>query len=284
MNVADEILELLESSGAPLSGEEMARQLGVSRNAVWKAVQRLREDGYQIEAATNRGYQLVSADNALTPQSVRRLLEGPAQSCAIEVRDSVTSTNTVLKGIAEQGGAEGMALIAQQQTQGKGRLGRSWNVPRGETVAMSVLFHDVKEDMLPLLPLVFGLAAAKGLSGLTGQKALIKWPNDVVMGGKKLAALVKGCSTCTGPNVTMPSSTLFKASGSASSSSRKVTNPALSSLIGLPLIEPETSSIKMQGQRGSGLLAKSLVANVICSLIRNPFLENYRGPVSYRLQ
>ena len=62
----------------PLSGEEMARQLGVSRNAVWKAVQRLREDGYQIEAATNRGYQLVSADNALTPQSVRRLLEGPA--------------------------------------------------------------------------------------------------------------------------------------------------------------------------------------------------------------
>ena len=75
MNVADEILELLESSGAPLSGEEMARQLGVSRNAVWKAVQRLREDGYQIEAATNRGYQLVSADNALTPQSVRRLQE-----------------------------------------------------------------------------------------------------------------------------------------------------------------------------------------------------------------
>ena len=99
------------------------------------------------------------------------------------------------------------------------------------------------------------------------------WANR--MGGKKLAALVKGCSTCTGPNVTMPSSTLFKASESASSSSRKVTNPALSSLMGLPFIEPETSSSKMQGQRGSGLLAKSLVANVICSLIRNPFLENY---------
>ena len=141
MNVADEILELLESSGAPLSGEEMARQLGVSRNAVWKAVQRLREDGYQIEAATNRGYQLVSADNALTPQSVRRLLEGPAQSCAIEVRDSVTSTNTVLKGIAEQGGAEGMALIAQQQTQGKGRLGRSFLSPKGTGLYLSVLLR-----------------------------------------------------------------------------------------------------------------------------------------------
>ena len=191
MNVADEILELLESSGAPLSGEEMARQLGVSRNAVWKAVQRLREDGYQIEAATNRGYQLVSADNALTPQSVRRLLEGPAQSCAIEVRDSVTSTNTVLKSIAEQGGAEGMALIAQQQTQGKGRLGRSFLSPKGTGLYLSVLLRPrfPAEEALSITTAA-AVAVAEAIDQLTGQQAKIKWVNDVYLRGRKVCGIL----------------------------------------------------------------------------------------------
>ena len=191
MNVADEILELLESSGAPLSGEEMARQLGVSRNAVWKAVQRLREDGYQIEAATNRGYQLVSADNALTPQSVRRLLEGPAQSCAIEVRDSVTSTNTVLKSIAEQGGAEGMALIAQQQTQGKGRLGRSFLSPKGTGLYLSVLLRPrfPAEEALSITTAA-AVAVAETIDQLTGQQAKIKWVNDVYLRGRKVCGIL----------------------------------------------------------------------------------------------
>ncbi len=113
--------------------------------------------------------------------------------------DRLGSTNDYLK---EHGPnlPDGTVAATAEQYEGKGRLGRSWNVPRGETVAMSVLFHDVKEDMLPLLPLVFGLAAAKGLSGLTGQKALIKWPNDVVMGGKKLAGIL--CESVIGPHRT----------------------------------------------------------------------------------
>ena len=141
MNGTDQILELLEEAEGPLSGEEMAQRLGISRNSVWKAVQRLREDGYEIEAATNRGYRLVSSDSALTPQGVRRLLAGPARGCAIDVRDTVTSTNTVLKAIAEQGGAEGMALIAQQQTQGKGRLGRTFLSPKGTGLYISILLR-----------------------------------------------------------------------------------------------------------------------------------------------
>ena len=94
MNGTEQILELLEEAEGPLSGEEVAQRLGISRNSVWKAVQRLREDGYEIEAATNRGYRLVSSESALTPQGVRRLLTGPARGCAIDVRDTVTSTNT----------------------------------------------------------------------------------------------------------------------------------------------------------------------------------------------
>lgn len=141
MSAAEEILELLENAGGPVSGEEIAGKLGVSRNTVWKAVNRLKEQGYEIQAATNRGYCLISHRNALTPQSVRRLLEGSARRCAIDVRDSVTSTNTVVKGLAEQGGAEGMVLIAHQQTQGKGRLGRSFYSPKGTGLYLSVLLR-----------------------------------------------------------------------------------------------------------------------------------------------
>ncbi len=141
MSVADKVLELLENANHPFSGEEMAQQLGVTRNSVWKAVEKLKEDGYEIEAATNRGYRLVSEKNVLTPQGVRRLLTGPARRCAIDVQDSVTSTNTLLKQIAEHGGAEGMALIAHQQTQGKGRLGRAFFSPKGTGLYLSVLLR-----------------------------------------------------------------------------------------------------------------------------------------------
>ena len=141
MSVADKVLELLENANHPFSGEEMAQQLGITRNSVWKAVGKLKEQGYEIEAATNRGYRLVSEKNVLTPQGVRRLLTGPARRCAIDVQDSVTSTNTLLKQIAEHGGAEGMVLIAHQQTQGKGRLGRAFFSPKGTGLYLSVLLR-----------------------------------------------------------------------------------------------------------------------------------------------
>ena len=141
MSLSDQILEMLETAEVPISGEELAGKLGVTRNSVWKAVNKLKEAGYEIEAATNRGYLLRSDENALTPQSVRRLLTGSARRCTINVQDSVTSTNTVLKAVAEQGGAEGMTLIAQQQTQGKGRLGRTFLSPKGTGLYISVLLR-----------------------------------------------------------------------------------------------------------------------------------------------
>lgn len=191
MNAEQEILEQLEGAGAPLSGEELARRLGVSRNAVWKAVQRLRQEGYQIEAATNRGYRLVSAENALTPQSVRRLLTGPARRCAIDVRESVTSTNTLLKGIAEQGGAEGMVLIAQQQTQGKGRLGRSFFSPKGTGIYLSVLLRPrfPAEQSLSITTAA-AAAVAQAIDEVAGGPAKIKWVNDVYLRGRKVCGIL----------------------------------------------------------------------------------------------
>lgn len=195
MNGTDQILELLEEAEGPLSGEEMAQRLGISRNSVWKAVQRLREDGYEIKAATNRGYRLVSSDSALTPQGVRRLLAGPARGCAIDVRDTVTSTNTVLKAIAEQGGAEGMALIAQQQTQGKGRLGRTFLSPKGTGLYISILLRPKfsAEDSLSVTTAA-AVAVAEAIDSITGRHAMIKWVNDVYLQGRKVCGILTEAS------------------------------------------------------------------------------------------
>ena len=111
MNVADEILELLESSGAPLSGEEMARQLGVSRNAVWKAISQLRESGYPIQAVSHRGYCLDVDSPLLSPQSIARHLTVPGLQ--VEVAQTVSSTNTLLRQRAEEGAPEGLVLAAR---------------------------------------------------------------------------------------------------------------------------------------------------------------------------
>lgn len=99
------------------------------------------------------------------------------------------STNDYLKEHGETL-PDGTVVAAAEQVAGKGRRGNQWTVPRGESVSMSALFHNLGEQMLPLLPLVCGLAAAKGLSGLTGQKARIKWPNDVVINQKKLVGIL----------------------------------------------------------------------------------------------
>lgn len=191
MSAAEEILELLENAGGPVSGEEIAGKLGVSRNTVWKAVNRLKEQGYEIQAATNRGYCLISHRNALTPQSVRHLLEGSARRCAIDVRDSVTSTNTVVKGLAEQGGAEGMVLIAHQQTQGKGRLGRSFYSPKGTGLYLSVLLRPrfPAEEALSITTAA-AVAVAQAVDAVTGKYAQIKWVNDVYLAGWKVCGIL----------------------------------------------------------------------------------------------
>lgn len=139
MSVADRVLQYLREAQGPVSGEELAGKLGISRNSVWKAVQKLRQAEYEIEAATNKGYRFISESNVLSPENIRRQLLPLPETIAIDVREEVTSTNTVLKALAEKGGREGMVMIAERQSQGKGRLGRSFYSPRGNGLYMSVL-------------------------------------------------------------------------------------------------------------------------------------------------
>ncbi len=195
MDAVERVLELLQEAQGPVSGERMAEALGVTRNTVWKAVKHLREQGYAISAATNQGYRLLSESDVLTASNIRRKLEPQASGVAIDVRETVTSTNTVLKEIAEHGGREGMVVIANKQTMGKGRLGRSFYSPKGGGLYMSVLLRPAfsAEEALSITTAA-AVAVARAIDHMTGSRALIKWVNDVYFHGRKVCGILTEAS------------------------------------------------------------------------------------------
>lgn len=195
MEIKDKVLELLQSSSEAVSGEGMAQTLGVTRSSVWKAIRRLRESGYEIEAATNRGYLLRSESDAMTAETVKRQLGEAASRLAIDVRDSVSSTNTVLKEIAEKGGLEGMVVLSEQQSAGKGRLGRSFCSPRGTGLYLSILLRPkFPAEQSLFITTAAAVAVAQAVEALTGERALIKWVNDVYLRGKKICGILTEAS------------------------------------------------------------------------------------------
>ncbi len=191
MNIEDMVLEYLRESQNPVSGQEMAEKLNTTRNSIWKAVQRLRRAEYEIDASTNRGYRLVSESSVLNAENIRRRLKQVAQGVAIDVRPQASSTNTVLKELAEKGGREGMVVIADHQDQGKGRLGRSFFSPKGLGLYMSVLLRpDFPAEQSLAITTAASVAVAEAVDRLTGQRAQIKWVNDVYLHGRKVCGIL----------------------------------------------------------------------------------------------
>lgn len=195
MNIQDMVLEYLRESKNPVSGQEMAEKLNITRNSVWKAVQRLRLAEYEIDACTNRGYRLVSESHVLSAENIRRNLNQVAQGVAIEVQDQVSSTNTVLKELAEKGGREGMVVIAEHQDQGKGRLGRSFFSPKGLGLYMSLLLRpDFPAEESLAITTAASVAVAEAIDKLTGERSRIKWVNDVYLHGRKVCGILTEAS------------------------------------------------------------------------------------------
>ncbi len=131
MTLKEQVLNILEENkGKSISGTDLADKLFVSRSAIWKTIKALKNDGYEISAVTNRGYTLSKDSNILSKAGIMPFLnEKTKNSTILDIRQNVTSTNTVLKEIALNGGKQGYVLIAQEQTAGKGRLGRSFYSP-----------------------------------------------------------------------------------------------------------------------------------------------------------
>lgn len=182
---------LLEQGEKPLSGEAMSRELGVSRAAVWKAIEALRQEGYKITSAPNRGYRLESA-----PDRVREgELSGPLAGCCIGSTlvclDTIDSTNTECKRRAMSGAPEGMAILAEEQTGGRGRRGRSFHSPKGCGLYLSVLLRPAMSlQEINDFTAWTAVAVCDGIQAACGVRPQIKWTNDLVLNGKKLAGIL----------------------------------------------------------------------------------------------
>ena len=185
------IVELLKNAGENfISGESIAGELGISRTAVWKHIQKLRESGYEILSRERRGYKLKDAPDILLPSEVQIGLDTEIIGKEMDYNPSVDSTNRVAKDLAYHGAADGTIVVAEEQTGGKGRLERNFYSPRGKGIWFSVILRPkfLPKDA-PKFTLMAAVAVAEAMSRFQ-LKAEIKWPNDIMHDGRKLVGIL----------------------------------------------------------------------------------------------
>lgn len=187
----EEILRLLRSADGYISGQELCNRFGVSRTAVWKAINQLKEAGYEIEAQQNKGYRLMAAPDLMTEAEIKSLMHTEWVAKEVLYFDTIDSTNTKAQELAEKGYPSGTLVVADKQESGKGRRGRSWVSPSGTGIFMTLMIKpDINPNNASMLTLVAALAVAKVITSVTGEEALIKWPNDIVVNGKKVCGIL----------------------------------------------------------------------------------------------
>lgn len=187
----EEILRLLRSADGYISGQELCNRFGVSRTAVWKAINQLKEAGYEIEAQQNKGYRLMAAPDLMTEAEIKSLMHTDWVAREVLYFDTIDSTNTKAQELAEKGYQSGTLVVADKQESGKGRRGRSWVSPSGTGIFMTLMIKpDINPNNASMLTLVAALAVAKAITSVTGEEALIKWPNDIVVNGKKVCGIL----------------------------------------------------------------------------------------------
>ncbi len=184
--------KLREVSPCFLSGESLAQGEGVSRAAVWKAVLSLRKNGYRISGSPRRGYRLVEPPDLLTAHEVEPYLRTKVMGrVGYHHFKELSSTNDKAKILAAEGCAEGTLVVAEAQTAGRGRLGRSWHSPLGSGLYFSLILRpDFAPHLAPRITLLGGVALCLAIRELTGVKAGIKWPNDVMVRNRKVGGIL----------------------------------------------------------------------------------------------
>ena len=187
----EEILRLLRGADGYISGQELCNRFGVSRTAVWKAINQLKEAGYEIEAQQNKGYRLMAAPDLMTEAEIKSLMHTDWVAKEVLYFDTIDSTNTKAQELAEKGYPSGTLVVADKQESGKGRRGRSWVSPSGTGIFMTLMIKpDINPNNASMLTLVAALAVARAITSVTGEEAMIKWPNDIVVNGKKVCGIL----------------------------------------------------------------------------------------------
>lgn len=182
---------LINSNSEYVSGEKISQLLGCTRTAVWKHIEELRQNGYEVEAVPRKGYRLVKSPNTISPYDIKAYLHTNYIGQEITYYESVSSTQEIAHRLAQEGVKEGHVVISDEQTKGKGRLGRVWLSPMGTSISMSLILRpQIPPQQAPQLTLLTAVSVVLGIEKTTGLKCQIKWPNDILLNGKKLVGIL----------------------------------------------------------------------------------------------
>lgn len=185
-----EIIGLLNEKNDFISGEEISNALGVSRAAIWKHIKSLKEEGYEIESFSRKGYKLIKSPDVMTQNEISKYLETSFIAREIFYFDTIASTNTKAKEMADKGAHDGTVIISEEQSGGRGRLGRQWTSPKYKGIWMSIILRP-QVDPSEISKVTQVAAAAVVKAGLQMDYAFsVKWPNDIIMNDKKVCGIL----------------------------------------------------------------------------------------------
>lgn len=191
-----EILKMLLNSREYVSGQKMCDRLHVSRTAVWKAMNQLKEEGYEIESVTNKGYRILSCPDLVTKEAVESRVKTQILGKKVHYKEEMDSTNTEAKRIADEEDSHGTLVLTEIQNSGKGRRGRHWISQKETGIWMSLILKPrISPQNSSMLTLIAALAVSGGIRKVTGLEAMIKWPNDIVVNGKKVCGILTEMSS-----------------------------------------------------------------------------------------
>ncbi len=191
-----EILAALRHTNGYVSGQELCERLGVSRTAVWKGMQKLKEEGYQIEAVSNKGYRLLDAPDILSAEELNSIRKTKWIGSSIVYLDVTDSTNIQAKRLAEEGAPHGTLVVAGRQQSGRGRRGKAWESPAHDGIFMTLLLRPAfLPQQASMLTIVAAIAVAKAVRTALRLPATVKWPNDILLNEKKICGILTELST-----------------------------------------------------------------------------------------
>ena len=191
-----EILRLLKESNTYISGQQLCEQFQVSRTAVWKVIDQLKKEGYQIEAVRNKGYRLIDSPDVMSKAEIESHMDTKWARSNVVYYDEIDSTNNRAKEAGDNKAPHGTLFVADMQVAGKGRRGRVWQSPAGSSIYMTILLYpEISPLKAPQLTLVMAIAVAEGIKEVTGLDTKIKWPNDIVVNGRKICGILTEMST-----------------------------------------------------------------------------------------
>jgi len=201
-DVAAQIINRLSKAGDFLSGEELSRDFGMTRSAVWKHIRLLRAEGYHVDAVTGRGYRLSGLTGRPVEAEVTPFLTGQRFGRNLFYHSVTASTNLLAKALANDGSPEGSVVVADSQTGGRGRMGRIWLSPSGVNLYFSLILRPgVPLIRVPQLTLLVAAAVHQALSSAAADLVpLIKWPNDILLNGRKVCGVL--CEMQSEPDLT----------------------------------------------------------------------------------